>query len=169
VDDLVSYLDSEAERSSGLRKCLLRMDITAVECLWESWARGKECGELLAGEINFEKGTSEPGWSKTVRKEPSASINLKGPGRGRFLECARKLIREMEQADHPIGIGNLFCPVNKRRDGFEDSALSASALRKRIQQHLKDAGLNTRGRRSIVFDVPLCKAQQRSKGSTSQS
>jgi hypothetical protein len=31
--------------------------------------------------------------------------------------------------------------LKKRRDGFEDVALSANALRKRIQQHIKDAGL----------------------------
>jgi integrase len=140
-EDLVNYLEREANQSAGLRKCILRMDIAAVDYLWESWARGKECGELRAGEIDFEEGVAEPGWSKTVRAEPSARIDLIGSGRGRILESARKLIQEMEEAGHPVGMGNLFRPVNKRRDGFEETALTASALRKRIQSHLKDAGL----------------------------
>jgi integrase len=141
VEDLVNYLEREANQSAGLRKCILRMDIAAVDYLLESWARGKECGELRAGEIDFEERVAEPGWSKTVRAEPSARIDLIGSGRGRFLESARKLIQEMEEAGHPVGMGNLFRPVNKRRDGFEETALTASALRKRIQSHLKDAGL----------------------------
>lgn len=133
VEDLITYLEGKAERSEGLRKCLLRMDIAAVDYLWESWARGKECGELCAREVDFKEGVSEPGWSKTVRKEPSATINLTGPGRGRFLDCAGKLVMEMERAGHPIGMGNLFRPLNRRRDGFEEGALSANALRKRVQ------------------------------------
>jgi integrase len=141
VEDLIKYLEEQAERSSGLRECVLRMDIAAVDYLWESWARGKECGELRASEVDFEEGLAEPGWSKTVRKEPSASINLSGPGRGRFLMSAAKLIGVMEETDQPVGMGSLFRPLNKRRDGFEEEALSSSALRKRIQQHLKDAGL----------------------------
>jgi integrase len=141
VEDLIAYLEGKAEKSEGLRKCLLRMDIAAVDYLWESWARGKECGELSVREIDFKEGVSEPGWSKTVRKEQSATINMTGPGRGRFLESAGKLIVEMEKAGQPIGMGNLFRPMNRRRDGFEEGALSANALRKRVQQHLKDAGL----------------------------
>jgi integrase len=47
----------------------------------------------------------------------------------------------MEEAGHPIGMGNLFRPLNRRRDGSEEGALLANALRKRIQMHLKDAGL----------------------------
>jgi integrase len=141
VNELIQYLEGQAERSEGIRKCLMQMDITAVDYLWESWARGKECGELRVSEVDFENGSAEPGWSKTVRKEASACINLTGSGRGRFLVSAAKLISVMEKAGHPIGMGNLFRPLNRRRDGFEDSALSANALRKRIQMHLKDAGL----------------------------
>ena len=52
------------------------------------------------------------------------------------------LIQEMEEAGHPIGMGNLFRPLNWQRDDFEETGtLSANALRKRVQQHLKDAGL----------------------------
>jgi integrase len=76
-----------------------------------------------------------------VRKEPSAIISLGGPGRGRFLKSAAKLIEVMERAGQAVGMGYLFRPLNRRRDEFEDEALSASALRKRVQQHLKDAGL----------------------------
>jgi integrase len=141
VTDLIEYLEDLCSKSGGLRKCVLQMDITAVDYLWESWARGKECGELRVSEVDFEKGNAEPSWSKTLKNERSACIDLKGGGRGRFLESAAKLISLMEQTGHPIGMGNLFRPLNRRRDGFEETALSANALRKRIQLHLKEAGL----------------------------
>jgi integrase len=141
VDDLVAYLEAQINGTSGLRRCVFMMDLAAVEYLWESWARGKECGELRADEVNFEDGIAEPGWSKTVRKEPSASINLTTGGRGRFLLSAVALVREMEKIGHPIGMGSLFRPLNRSRDGFEDISLTANALRKRVQQNLKDAGL----------------------------
>jgi hypothetical protein len=76
-----------------------------------------------------------------VQKERSATIDLTKNGRGRFLASAAALIREMEHNGHPIGMGYLFRPLNKRRDGFEDKALSANALRKRVQLHMKEAGL----------------------------
>jgi integrase len=47
----------------------------------------------------------------------------------------------MERAGHPVGMGYLFRPLNRSRDGFEDKALSANALRKRVQLHIKEAGL----------------------------
>jgi integrase len=141
VDDLVEYLERQICGSTGLRKCVFMTDLTAVDYLWESWARGKECGELRADEVNFEDGIAEPSWSKTVRTEPSASIDLTSNGRGRFLQNAVTLIWEMEKVGHPIGMGHLFRPLNRRRDGFDDSSLSVGALRKRIQQHLKHAGL----------------------------
>jgi integrase len=141
VDDLVSYLEQRIAVSMGLRKCLLLMDLAAIDYLWESWARGKECGELRSDEVNFEEGLAEPGWSKTVHSERSATIALTGSGRGRFLRSAAALIHEMDKAGQPIEMGFLFRPLNRSRDGFENSALSANALRKRVQQHLKDAGL----------------------------
>jgi hypothetical protein len=67
VDDLVKYLEQRIVVSSGLRKCLLLMDLPAIDYLWESWARGKECGELGSDEVDFEDGVAEPGWSKMVR------------------------------------------------------------------------------------------------------
>jgi hypothetical protein len=134
-------MEDKAERSSDLRECLIGMDIAAVDYLWESWARDKECGELLASEVNFVDGVAEPGWSKTEQKSTSAIINLTEAGRGRFLVSAAKRIKVMEGTGHPIGTENLFRPLNKRRDGFKNGALSANALRKRIQQHLKEAGL----------------------------
>jgi integrase len=141
VGDLTNYLEGEISRSVGIRRCVLMTDLAAVDYLWESWARGKECGELRASEVNFKDGTSEPGWSKTVHQEPSAIIDMTGNGRGRFLKSAAALVGEAERAGYPIRTGFLFRPLNKRRDGFEEAALSANALRKRIQQHMKEAGL----------------------------
>jgi integrase len=76
-----------------------------------------------------------------VHSEPSAWIDLTEGGRGRFLRSAAKLIGELEKQGYAEGHGYLFPPLTRKRDGFEDSALSSNALRRRIQQHLRDAGL----------------------------
>jgi hypothetical protein len=117
------------------------MDLTAVHYLWESWSRGKECGELLADQVDFGTQEVSPGWSKTVRQEPSACIELHGEGCGRFMESAARMMKEMERQGHEVGHGYLFRPVNKARIGFMDAPLSSAALRKRVQHHLQDAGL----------------------------
>jgi hypothetical protein len=80
-------------------------NLAAVYYLWESWARGKECGELKASEVNFKDGTSEPGWSKTVREERSAVIDMTSNGRGRFLKSAAALVGEMDLAGYPTKMG----------------------------------------------------------------
>jgi hypothetical protein len=93
------------------------------------------------GQVDFEAGVAEPGWSKTVHAEPSSWIDLMGEGRGRFLRSASALVGELEKEGYASPRGFLFRPLNRRRTGFEESALSASALRKRIQQHMKDANV----------------------------
>jgi integrase len=141
VTDLVAYLERRAEEACGIRRCVYKMDLAAVDYLWESWARGKECGELRADQVDFTDQVVAPGWSKTVQAEPSCIIDLEDRRGDRFMRSAVGLIQEMERQWHLIGMGNLFRPLNKQRDGFVDEPLSANALRKRIQQHLKDAGL----------------------------
>jgi integrase len=141
ITALVTYLEDGISRAEGLTKCVLAMDLTAVDYLWESWVRGKECGELRADQVDLEEGVALPGWSKTVHSEPSACINLTKGGRGRFLQSAARLIGELEKQGYTEGHGYLFRPLTRKRDGFEDSALSSNALRRRIQQHLRDAGL----------------------------
>jgi integrase len=141
VDALIQYLEDGIRSSVGLVRCVLMMDLAAIDYLWESWARGKECGELRSDQVDFENGVAEPGWSKTVRTEPSARIDLTEGKRGRFLRSAAALIGEMEREGHASKRGFLFRPMNRTRSGFEDVALSANALRKRFQQHMKDANI----------------------------
>jgi integrase len=141
VTALITYLEDGIRRTEGIARCVLMMDLAAVDYLWESWARGKECGELRAEQVDHEQGVSLPGWSKTVHSEPSARIDLTEGGRGRFLQSAARLIGDFEKHGYAGGHGYLFRPLTRKRDGFEDSALSSNALRKRIQQHLKDAKL----------------------------
>jgi hypothetical protein len=141
VTALVSYLEDGIRRTEGITKCVLMMDLAAVDYPWESWARGKECGELRAEQVDLEEGVALPGWSKTVHSEPSARIDLSEGGRGRFLRSAARLIGELEKQGHAEGHGYLFRPLTRTREGFENSALSSNALRRRIQQHLRDARL----------------------------
>lgn len=81
------------------------------------------------------------GWSKTFWTEPSAEIDRSKGRHGRFIRSATELVCEMERQGHEIGTGPLFRPLNWQRDGFLNKTLSANALRKRIQSHMKDAGL----------------------------
>jgi integrase len=141
VEELIAHLRNRIGGSAGIQRCLLKMDLTAVLYLWESWCRGKECGELEGRQVNFQEGVALPGWSKTEHQEPSARIELSGGGRGRFVESAVDMIRDCESQGHHIGKGFLFRPLNRQRDGFEQTPLQAAALRKRVQQHSKDAGL----------------------------
>jgi integrase len=138
---LSTYLENGVERSEGNTKCVLMTDLATVDYLWESWARGKECGELRGDQLDLDAGVALPGWSKTVQSEPSARIELTHGGRGRFIKSVANLLAEMERQGHSNGHGFLFRPLNRKRDGFEDSALSSNALRRRIQQHLRDAGI----------------------------
>jgi integrase len=138
---LRDYPEKGIAKTEGVTRCVLMMDLAAVDYLWESWARGKECGELRSDQVDFEDGAVEPGWSKTVQEEPSARIDLTEGQRGRFLQSAAALIGETEKHGYASERGFLFRPLNRQRSGFEDSALSANALRKRIQQHMKDAGV----------------------------
>jgi hypothetical protein len=95
----------------------------------------------MADQVDFATKEVSPGWSKTIRQEPSACIGLRGEGRGRFMESAARMMKEMERQGHEPGHGYLFRLVNKARAGFMDAPLSDAALRKRVQDHLQDAGL----------------------------
>lgn len=118
------------------------MDRAAVLYLWESWARGKECGELEGYQIDREEGLAFPGWNKTVRSEPSGRIELTGGDEGMtFLRGSAELVSELEAQGQSIGTGYLFRPLNSSRKAFLNEPLKAPALRKRIQQHLKKADL----------------------------
>lgn len=104
VEDLIAHLERRIELSSGLTRCIQLMDLTAVTYLWESWCRGKECGESQIDQVDIETRKVSPGWSKTVRREPSAHIDLQGEGR-RFMESAARLMKELERQGHNVGRG----------------------------------------------------------------
>jgi integrase len=142
VNDLIEYLNGEVGKATGIGKLVLLMDRAAVLYLWESWARGKECGELEARQIDREEAVALPGWSKTVHAEPSGRIELTRAGGGTtFLEGSAELLAEMEQQKRSLGKGYLFRPLNRSRTGFQDEPLKSSALKKRVQQHLAKANL----------------------------
>jgi hypothetical protein len=82
VIDLIDYLSREIEKSKGITRCVLYMDRAAVPYLWENWGWEKECGELEARQIDREESQVLPGWSKTVRSEPSGRIQLTREGEG---------------------------------------------------------------------------------------
>jgi hypothetical protein len=98
--------------------------------LWESRSRGKECGELQADQVDFTNRESRPGWSKTEKHEPSACIDLASGYRGRFIERAAVLMKEMESMGHGGRHGYLFRPLTRQRDGFKDAPLSAAVYGK---------------------------------------
>ncbi|GAQ93491.1 putative DNA breaking-rejoining enzymes [Klebsormidium nitens] len=120
VTALVEYLNGEVRWAQGTVKCCAAMDRAIVLYLWETWAR----------------------WSKTVREEPSAEIRVSGSGgENTFLWAAGLLHHEMEVCGHAAGSEFLFRPLNKQRNGFGTTALSAGAMNRRVQRHLQRAGL----------------------------
>jgi integrase len=59
-----------------------------------------------------------------------------------LLESAGELVKVLAKNGIDIGkTGYLFQAQNRSRNGFEDKPISSSALRKRIQKRLQDAGL----------------------------
>jgi integrase len=145
LNALVSYLTTKLSESEGMEKCVLAMDKAAVLYLWETLARGKECGAVRQDQIDTEEGTVYPGWMKTVRHEPSARIELSVPGaaeRMPFLESASELVKILADHGHEIGeTGFLFRAQTRNRAGFLNKPITSSALRKRIQKRLQEAGL----------------------------
>jgi hypothetical protein len=93
---LVGYLTRLANEAVGIPRVVLLMDRAAVLYLWESWARGKEAEELEERQVDREDGITLPGWSKTVRSEPSGRVELaKESLETTFLEGSAKLLAEM--------------------------------------------------------------------------
>lgn len=106
VQDLVDYLGKQIETAQGLGKIVLLMDRAAILYLWESWARGKECGKLEAQKVDREKGVAYPGWSKTVREEPSGRVELtRGQDHVTFLVGSAELLAEMTRQEVSTGRG----------------------------------------------------------------
>ena len=146
LDALLAHLARLLRGSSpGLERCVLLSDQAAALYLWETLARGKECGQLQRRQVELEEQAAYPGWSKTVRQEPSARIPLAAPesqSRLTFVEAAEALLLGMEEAGHPVGEdGFLFRAMNRSRTGFVNEPMSSDTLRKRLQKRLKEAGL----------------------------
>lgn len=142
VLDLVKYLSRATAAATGIPKLVLLMDRAAMLYLWESWARGKECGKLEARQVDREEGIALPGSSKTVQSEPSGKVELAKESREvTFLEGSSELLAEMENQKIDLGRGYLFRPLNRSRTGFLDEPLKSPALKKRVQVHLEKANL----------------------------
>jgi hypothetical protein len=82
LNSLVEFLLAKLDAAEGIDKCVLAMDRTAVLYLWETLARGKECGKIRHDQIDAAEGAVYPGWTKTICHEPSARIELAVPGTG---------------------------------------------------------------------------------------
>ncbi|GAQ93183.1 putative Phage_integrase [Klebsormidium nitens] len=146
LDALLAHLARLIQESSpGLERCVLLTDQAAVLYLWETLARGKECGQLQRRQVELEEQVAYPGWSKTVRQEPSARIPLAAPesqSRLTFVAAAEALLLGMVEGGHPVGEdGFLFRAMNRSRTGFVNEPMSSDTLRKRLQKRLKEAGL----------------------------
>lgn len=126
VLDLVGYLTRLANEAVGIPRVVLLMDRAAVLYLWESWARGKEAGELEERQVDREDGITLPGWSKTVHSEPSGRVELakESPGTT-FLEGSAELLAEMGLQGIDFGKGYLFRPLTTNRKGFKDEPLKS--------------------------------------------
>jgi hypothetical protein len=133
LDALLAYLARcIGECPPGVERCILLTDQAVVPYLWETLARGKECGELLYRQVEFGEQVAYPGWSKTVRKEPSTRIPLAAPepeGRLTFLEAAVQLVKGLEETGNSIGEnGFLFRSLNRSGSAFVDAPMTSDTL-----------------------------------------
>jgi integrase len=139
VADLAAYVESAIDKSDGIQRCCLIADLAIVHYLWETWSRGKECGELEARQVDSKGGIITPGWTKTQPTEGEDEIPVQRGGN--FMQAASRLVTSMEQLGYPIGNGYLFRPLSRNRNGFENEPLKSDAMRRQVQKHLKAAGL----------------------------
>jgi hypothetical protein len=91
-------------------------DLAIVHYLWETWSRGKECGELEARQVDSESGLVQAGWTKTQQTETSAEIAV--GANGNFMQAASRLMVSMEQIGSSAGNGFLFRPLDRKRNRF---------------------------------------------------
>lgn len=143
LNAFVSYLTNKLSESEGMEKCIVAMDRAAVLYLWETLVRGKECGAVRQDQIDVDEGTVYPGWTKTIRREPSATIELSVPGaseRMTFPESASELVKIIADNGHDVGeSGFLFRAQTRNRNGFSNEPITSSTLRK-TQNSKKFAG-----------------------------
>jgi integrase len=139
VADLVTYLEGQIQKESGVKQCCLMTDLAIVHYLRETWTRGMECGELESCQVDLKTGIISPGWTKTQQTERSTEIAI-DPKAG-FMQAASRLFLSMERIGQPVEDGFLFRPLNRKRNGFMNEALKSDAMRRRVQKHLKAAGL----------------------------
>jgi hypothetical protein len=65
LDALLAHLaQCIRECPPGMERCVLLTDQAVVLYLWETLARGKECGELLYRQVEFGEQVAYPGWRK---------------------------------------------------------------------------------------------------------
>jgi hypothetical protein len=89
---------------------------------------------LKVRQIDREDAVALPGWSKTVRAEPSGRIDLTSSETGMtFLRGSAEMLAEMGRQNIPMGSGFLFRPLDKSRKGLRDEPLKFSALRQRVE------------------------------------
>jgi hypothetical protein len=145
VEELVDFMLGEIRKlDKGVERCSAIMDLAAVLFVWEAWTRGKECGKLEKRQVHETEGVVLPGWSKTVQKEPSSWIEMDASQEKdwpTFLEMVAWLVKETEAIGQPVGTGFLFRPLSRDRRSFRQEAITAGALRLRIQKALRRAGL----------------------------
>jgi integrase len=146
LDALLAYMAGQlATTPEGIERCTLLMDQAAILYLWESFARGKEFGNLSRRQVELGERAAYPDPRKTVRQEPSARIPLAEPGAGSrltFVEAAVQLVKGFDSIGESIAEeGFLFQSQNRQRTGFLPGPISSDSLQKRVQKRLKEAGL----------------------------
>jgi hypothetical protein len=71
LNPLVDYLTSKLAESEGMDKCVLAMDRAAVLYLWETLARGKECGAVRQDQIDAD---IEDGLPRLDEDDPTRTV-----------------------------------------------------------------------------------------------
>jgi hypothetical protein len=83
LNSLVAYLTMRLGATEGMERCVLAMHRAAVLYLWETLARGKECGKVRHDQIDADEGTVLVGPRRSAKSRPLGSswpFPVKGSG-----------------------------------------------------------------------------------------
>lgn len=142
-----------------MQQLLLLRDIVLVLLMWETSMQGNNCGKLTCSDVFLPGGQPAPfplckpvarGTSLVLK--PDGTKTAKGERSGPFTLIATEdsqhscLVRLIQYLQHRYPAGQiqhryLFSPLTSTQQGFADAPPTASALGKRLNKHLQDAGL----------------------------
>ena len=160
VHQLVDYLDSLLSKKPPIMtRLLLERDALLALLMWETSVRGIDCGKVTLSDFTLLEGQSlglplvdplprgstlvfKPNGTKTVKGRRSGPFHLTvGEAATQCFLGRLPAFLNSRMGPDATSSTSLFSPLTADRRAFKDSGISASDIGKRMNHHLKQAGL----------------------------